>query len=74
MDDRDWDEYYLGLVITLLGTLKFRGLESLAQGLALMGAMAARGLMRTPLPVWPKPLSDTALTRYRVLVVEEAPA
>ena len=73
MDDRDWDEYYLGLVITLLGTLKFRGLESSAPGLALMGALAAYNLIRTPLPVWPKRLDEWDLTGYRVLVVEDDP-
>jgi CheY-like chemotaxis protein len=73
MDDRDWDEYYLGLVITLLGTLKFRGLESPAPGLALLGALAAYNLIRTPLPVWPKRLDEWDLTGYRVLVVEDDP-
>ena len=71
MDDRDWDEYYLGLVITLLGTLKFKGLEPPAHGLALMGAMAARSLMRTPLPLWDKRLPDREVTGYRVLVIED---
>lgn len=73
MDDRDWDEYYLGLIITLLGTLKFRGLEPPAPGLAVIGAMVARGLMRTPLPVWPRSLNNWELTGYRVLVVEDEP-
>jgi CheY-like chemotaxis protein len=71
MDDRDWDEYYLGLMITLLGTLKFRGLEPLAHGLALTGAIAARGLMRTPIPAWPKSQDNWGLSGYRVLVVED---
>jgi len=73
MDDRDWDEYYLGLVITLLGTLKFRGLDPPAHGLALLGAMAARNLMRTPIPTWERRLSDWDVTGYRVLVVEDNP-
>lgn len=78
MDDRDWDEYYLGLVFTLLGTLKFRGLEPLARGLALVGAMAARGLMHTPLPMMSTNVPNPDLSRklgldYRVLVVEDDP-
>jgi CheY-like chemotaxis protein len=64
MDDRDWDEYYLGLTITLIGTLKFANLTPLARQLALIGAMAVRGLMQTSLP--------NGLEK-RVLVVEDDP-
>jgi CheY-like chemotaxis protein len=73
MDDRDWDEYYLGLIIALLGTLKFRGLEPLAHKLALTGAIAARSLIRTPVPVWPRAQHSWELTNSRALIVEDDP-
>jgi CheY-like chemotaxis protein len=57
--------------LSLLGTLKFWRLEPLAPSLALMGAMAAFGLMRKPVPVRPNRTRDQELTGYRVLVVED---
>jgi hypothetical protein len=53
MDDRDWSEYYLGLIVVLLGSLKFVDLEPLARGLALIGATTAFGLMEKPLVTKP---------------------
>jgi len=62
MDDQDWDEYYLGLIISLLGTLKFPGPKPLARELALVGAVAARELLET---------SPPKQSGYRILVVED---
>jgi len=48
MDDLDWSEYYRGLALTLLGTLKFAELGPTARALAFGGAAMARGMMNTP--------------------------
>jgi formylglycine-generating enzyme required for sulfatase activity len=45
IDDLDWDEYYLGLVITLIGALKYDELDAFARSLALIAAATARGLI-----------------------------
>lgn len=38
MDDLEWDEYFLGLIIALLGALKFDELDALARSLVLAAA------------------------------------
>ena len=43
-----WDEYYLGLVIALLGALKFKTLDDPARRVALAAAAALRGLITIP--------------------------
>lgn len=45
VDDLDWDEYYLGLSIALVGALKYDELDDLARGLALLAAATARSLL-----------------------------
>ncbi len=55
MNDVDWDEYYRGLILTLLGTLKFAELKTTAHALAFAGAAAARELIGAPLPETPVP-------------------
>ncbi len=49
VDDLNWDEYYLGLVIALVGALKYDELDETARGLALFAAATARGLIGQPL-------------------------
>ena len=44
-DDLNWDEYYLGLVVTLVGALKYDELETLARRTALVTAAIVRGLI-----------------------------
>ncbi len=52
-----WDEYYLGLVITLLGALKFKELDNSARELALAAAATVRGLISIPsLQLTPPPV------------------
>lgn len=46
MDDRDWDEYYLGLIVALIGSLKYTDLTLSARRLALISAATVRGLGR----------------------------
>jgi hypothetical protein len=48
IDDRDWNEYYLGLVITLVGSLKYPELEPVGRQLALAGAAIAQEVMGKP--------------------------
>ena len=47
-NSQSWDEYYPGLVITLLGALKFKELDSRARQLALAAAAVARSLIEIP--------------------------
>ncbi len=47
-DRQSWDEYYLGLVITLLGALKFKELDTSTRRLTLAAAAAVRGLIKMP--------------------------
>ncbi|MFN2201982.1 MAG: phosphotransferase [Caldilineaceae bacterium] len=49
VDDRDWDEYYQGLVIALVGALKYAELDETARTLMLLAAATARGLIGQPL-------------------------
>ena len=49
VDDLDRDEYYLGLTIALVGSLKYDELDEVARGLALVAAATARGLLGQPL-------------------------
>ncbi|MCB0168875.1 MAG: phosphotransferase [Anaerolineae bacterium] len=58
MDDRDWEEYYLGLVITLLGNLKYTDLGVVGRQLALVGAATVRALMRKAIVVAPAALAS----------------
>lgn len=51
VDDLDWDEYYLGLTIALVGSLKYDELDDIARGLALLAAATTRGLLGKPLKV-----------------------
>ncbi|MEW5956349.1 MAG: protein kinase [Chloroflexota bacterium] len=44
----NWDEYYLGLVITLLGALKFKELDPRTRGLVVAAAAAVRSLIELP--------------------------
>ncbi len=48
MDDRDWDEYYLGLLVVLLGSLKFADLQPVGHRVALVAAAVARSLLGRP--------------------------
>lgn len=48
MDDRNWDEYYVGLVIALLGSLKYSELALTGVRLALVGASVICSLIGTP--------------------------
>lgn len=62
MDDQDWDEYYFGLIVVLLGTLKFPHLGALALTLAIVGAATAWDLIGKPVTI----VSDQPfLTQYR---------
>jgi serine/threonine protein kinase/formylglycine-generating enzyme required for sulfatase activity len=53
----NWDEYYLGLTLMLLGSLKFKELDASARGMALAAAATLRGLITMPaLRVTPPPI------------------
>jgi hypothetical protein len=71
INDIDWDEYYRGLTLTLLGTLKFAELEAPGRALAFTGAAVANGLIGVPLPET-SPVSlqpkSTAPRRWPVIV------
>lgn len=45
IDDLDWDEYYRGLIVTLVGALKYKELDALARTLALTAAATMQGLL-----------------------------
>lgn len=45
IDDLDWDEYYRGMIVTLVGALKYKELDALARTLALTAAATLRGLL-----------------------------
>ena len=45
IDDLNWDEYYLGLVIGLVGALKYDELDTFDRSMALVAAATARGLI-----------------------------
>ncbi|MEM7132020.1 MAG: tetratricopeptide repeat protein [Chloroflexota bacterium] len=45
MDDLDWDEYYLGLMVALVGALKFDELDNIARTVALTAAATVKGLL-----------------------------
>lgn len=69
IDDQDWYEYYLGLVIALVGALKFDELDALARGLALIAAAVVQELIDKPLAIGapapkkrPTPLAEPALS------------
>jgi len=49
IDDMDWTEYYRGLVIALVGALKYDELDPRTRLLALVSAAAVDRLMNTPL-------------------------
>ena len=49
VDDLDWDEYYLGLVVALVGALKYAELDETALTLVLLAGATARGLIGEPL-------------------------
>ncbi|NJN36683.1 MAG: phosphotransferase [Nitrospiraceae bacterium] len=57
VDDRQWDEYYRGLLLALIGALKFDELDNAARALVLVGAAKASELIGKPLatPVDPAP-------------------
>ena len=68
IDDLDWDEYYRGLVVTLVGALKYKELDALARTLALTSAATLQGLLgqrlETNRPTTPAAtLSPTAVRR-----------
>lgn len=48
VDDKDWDEYFRGLILVLLGTFKFNELDPTALALAFTGAAAAQELIGSP--------------------------
>ena len=49
IDDLDWNEYYYGLVVALIGALKYDELDSNARRMALVCAAAAESLVGRPL-------------------------
>lgn len=51
IDDLNWDEYYLGLTIALVGALKYDELDAPARGLALVGAATIGGLVGNRLSI-----------------------
>ncbi|MEM7132375.1 MAG: AAA family ATPase [Chloroflexota bacterium] len=53
MDDQNWDEYYLGLTVALVGALKFDELEALSRAVTLTTAATAKGLIGVPLAPTP---------------------
>jgi len=55
IDDLNWDEYYHGLVIALVGALKYDELDDLACSLALIAAATTRGLVGHRLSVMTVP-------------------
>lgn len=57
VDDRQWAEYYRGLLLALIGALKFDELDVTARGLVLVGAAKAAELLDKPLttPIDPAP-------------------
>ncbi|MEM7132021.1 MAG: tetratricopeptide repeat protein [Chloroflexota bacterium] len=62
MDDLDWDEYYLGLVVALVGSLKFDELDNQARRVALTAAATVKGLLGVALfPAFQLP-SETSVS------------
>ena len=57
VDNRDWAEYYRGLIVALLGALKYDELDATARLLALISAATAQRLLDLPLFV-PTPIGD----------------
>ncbi len=49
IDDLDWNEYYYGLVVALIGALKYDELDGNAWRMALVCAAAAESLVGRPL-------------------------
>ncbi|MBV7333217.1 phosphotransferase [Chloroflexi bacterium TSY] len=45
LDDLDWDEYYLGLMVVFVGALKFDELDDRARAFALTAASTAKSLL-----------------------------
>jgi tetratricopeptide (TPR) repeat protein len=73
IDDLDWDEYYRGLIVTLVGALKYKELDALARTLALTAAATMQGLLGHRLetsqtavaPATPPPPSRAAFPTLR---------
>ena len=57
VDNHDWAEYYRGLIVALLGALKYDELDVTARLLALIGAATAQHLLDLPLFA-PIPISE----------------
>jgi serine/threonine protein kinase len=58
-DADDWTEYYLGLTLYLLGTLKFSNLDEQAKQTAFWGAATTQKLLDTPPPCESLPSAET---------------
>ncbi|MCQ3978718.1 MAG: hypothetical protein DPW09_35295 [Anaerolineae bacterium] len=67
INDLEWDEYYRGLILTLLGTLKYPELSSTARAVALAGAGAAKGLLDAPLPLTSSETKPPPVPRWPVI-------
>ena len=61
MDDLDWNEYYYGLVVALIGALKYDELDDMARQLALVCAAAADSLVGQPLQTTATGATETQL-------------
>ncbi len=61
MDDLDWNEYYYGLVVALIGALKYDELDDMARKLALVCAAAADSLVGKPLQTTATGATETQL-------------
>ena len=70
MDDRDWEEYYLGLRLVLVGTLKYTDLLPIGHRLALVGAAVAKELMGKPVINVPVVLAQDSIATLEVSATE----
>lgn len=60
----NWDEYYVGLTLMLLGALKFKELDNPARQVALIAATAVYNLIDTPISKLPSlPIDDAQQAR-----------
>ncbi len=72
IDDLDWNEYYYGLVVALIGALKYDELDSHARRLALVCAAAAESLVGRPLQQASSAMPAPAATRSVAAAGQEA--
>jgi uncharacterized protein YgiM (DUF1202 family) len=66
IDDLDWNEYYYGLVVALIGALKYDELDDSARRIAFVCAAAADSLIGKPLQT-----TTTGATETQLIVVAD---